>query len=221
MKDRGSNPRWRVFYFFPFLPTRLHRHPLSPFLFVWGCSSDGRAFALHARGTGIDTPHLHYSSFYSFPISFLLHTTLSILFSLKNDNGRIRTYAPDGNCLAGSRLDRSATLSYITIFFPNCPSYPFLFLYFLVPNLSFIFSKKRQWQDLNLRIQRIIDFKSIALDHSATLSIHSFLSSASPFLSLSLLSIPFLYLLFFFLSYLLSYLASYSTFFPFYFCNLQ
>ena len=32
------------------------------------------------------------------------------------------------------------------------------------------FSKKRQWQDLNLRIQRIIDFKSIALDHSATLS---------------------------------------------------
>ena len=30
--------------------------------------------------------------------------------------------------------------------------------------------KKRQWQDLNLRIQRIIDFKSIALDHSATLS---------------------------------------------------
>ena len=125
---------------------------------------------MHARGTGIDTPHLHYSSFYSFPISFLLHTTLSILFSLKNDNGRIRTYAPDGNCLAGSRLDRSATLSYITIFFPNCPSYPFLFLYFLVPNLSFIFSKKRQWQDLNLRIQRIIDFKSIALDHSATLS---------------------------------------------------
>ena len=33
-----------------------------------------------------------------------------------------------------------------------------------------IFLKKRQWQDLNLRIQRIIDFKSIALDHSATLS---------------------------------------------------
>ena len=31
--------------------------------------------------------------------------------------------------------------------------------------------QKRQWQDLNLRIQRIIDFKSIALDHSATLSV--------------------------------------------------
>ena len=82
-------------------------------------------------------------------------------------------------------------------------------LSFYIPHstvLSFLFSKKRQWQDLNLRIQRIIDFKSIALDHSATLSIHSFLSSASPFLSLSLLSIPFLYLLFFFLSY--------PTFFP-------
>ena len=29
---------------------------------------------------------------------------------------------------------------------------------------------KRQWQGSNLRIHRIIDFKSIALDHSATLS---------------------------------------------------
>ena len=37
-------------------------------------------------------------------------------------------------------------------------------------SLYIIFLKKRQWQDLNLRIQRIIDFKSIALDHSATLS---------------------------------------------------
>ena len=26
---------------------------------MWGCSSDGRALALHARGTGIDTQHLH------------------------------------------------------------------------------------------------------------------------------------------------------------------
>ena len=46
-------------------------------------------------------------------------------------------------------------------------------LSFYIPHstvLSFLFSKKRQWQDLNLRIQRIIDFKSIALDHSATLS---------------------------------------------------
>ena len=25
----------------------------------WGCSSNGRALALHARGTGFDPPHLH------------------------------------------------------------------------------------------------------------------------------------------------------------------
>ena len=25
---------------------------------LWGCSSNGRALALHARGTGIDAPHL-------------------------------------------------------------------------------------------------------------------------------------------------------------------
>ena len=25
---------------------------------LWGCSSKGRALALHARGTGIDAPHL-------------------------------------------------------------------------------------------------------------------------------------------------------------------
>ena len=38
--------------------------PLSSFFYVWGCSSDGRALALHARGTGIDTPHLHYTFFF-------------------------------------------------------------------------------------------------------------------------------------------------------------
>ena len=26
----------------------------------WGCSSNGRALALHARGTGIDARHLHF-----------------------------------------------------------------------------------------------------------------------------------------------------------------
>ena len=63
---------------------------------------------------------------------------------------------------------------------PRCLSYYYIFL--LPPSFSssiiylyiFISEKKnlekRQWQDLNLRIQRIIDFKSIALDHSATLS---------------------------------------------------
>ncbi|AET05419.1 hypothetical protein MTR_8g105280 [Medicago truncatula] len=29
---------------------------------MWGCSSHGRALALHARGTGFDTPHLHFFS---------------------------------------------------------------------------------------------------------------------------------------------------------------
>ena len=29
---------------------------------IRGCSSNGRALALHARGTGFDPPHLHFSS---------------------------------------------------------------------------------------------------------------------------------------------------------------
>ena len=45
-------------------------------------------------------------------------------------------------------------------------------LFMSLIRLSIFWTKKRQWQDLNLRIQRIIDFKSIALDHSATLSSH-------------------------------------------------
>ena len=132
---------------------------------------------MHARGTGIDTPHLHYSFFI---LLSLLSLSLSPpLSSLKNDNGRIRTYAPDGNCLAGSRLDRSATLSSTS--YPFLPSPPLLFL---TPSSSFFFSKKRQWQDLNLRIQRIIDFKSIALDHSATLSTRYFFFTLPSLLSL-------------------------------------
>ncbi|AES63732.1 hypothetical protein MTR_2g012640 [Medicago truncatula] len=31
----------------------------SKILTTWGCSSNGRALALHARGTGFDPPHLH------------------------------------------------------------------------------------------------------------------------------------------------------------------
>ena len=56
---------------------------------------------------------------HSFSFNVFLVISLSIfrlfilLFLLyKNDIGRIRTYAPDGNCLAGSRLDHSATMSY-------------------------------------------------------------------------------------------------------------
>ena len=82
--------------------------------------------------------------------------------------------------------------------------------------------KKRQWQDLNLRIQRIIDFKSIALDHSATLSSTLTCSSSLLYLHYSTLlylhystSITYLYLSFpiypssFFLFPLLPFLLSF------------
>ena len=86
---------------------------------------------------------------------------------------------PDCDCVCACDFDLTklvddsvTTMSY--------PSYDFLSLYYValpsfytfprrLPPLL-VFFKKRQWQDLNLRIQRIIDFKSIALDHSATLS---------------------------------------------------
>ena len=111
MEDRGSNPRWRVLFFFFFsldffvltsherleldqivldgdvaqmvehslsmrgargsipristlfsffTPDTDPDYTLTPPCVVRGCSSDGRALALHARGTGIDTPHLHF-----------------------------------------------------------------------------------------------------------------------------------------------------------------
>ena len=135
-------------------------------MFVWGCSSDGRAFALHARGTGIDTPHLHLFLF------LLYHTNIYNLFhrhSLYQKDFQKTTTAgfeptlPKGNCLAGNRLNHSATLSYTIL-----PDRHLLSLSSIDTTKTFL--KKRQWQDLNLRIQRIIDFKSIALDHSATLS---------------------------------------------------
>ena len=84
----------------------------------------------------------------------------------ENDNGRIRTYAPNGNSLAGSRLNHSATLSCLLWSWVSTTSESALGV--VVSGRK----RKRQWQDLNLRIQRIIDFKSIALDHSATLSSH-------------------------------------------------
>ena len=91
---------------------------------------------------------------------------------------------PKGNCLAGNRLNHSATLSYtilqiLLIHYYIYYSLPLSCLYttkfFLKKKLS-----KRQWQDLNLRIQRIIDFKSIALDHSATLSYTDYHTSPYP-----------------------------------------
>ena len=47
-------------------------------------------------------------------LSFFFFSSFSsfLLYQYKNDIGRIRTYAPDGNCLAGSRLNHSATMSY-------------------------------------------------------------------------------------------------------------
>ena len=42
-------------------------------------------------------------------------------------------------------------------------------VYFIHLNHS-VLLKKRQWQDLNLRLQWRSDFESHALDHSATLS---------------------------------------------------
>ena len=82
----------------------------------------------------------------------------------ENDNGRIRTYAPNGNSLAGSRLNHSATLSCLLCSSTSTTSD--------TQKSALGWKRKRQWQDLNLRIRRIIDFKSIALDHSATLSLH-------------------------------------------------
>ena len=50
--------------------------------------------------------------FYFLFIHLFICLFILFLLHIKNDIGRIRTYAPDGNCLAGSRLDHSATMSY-------------------------------------------------------------------------------------------------------------
>ena len=201
MKDRGSNPRWRVFVFFILSSCHLPYPQCPPSLFVWGCSSDGRAFALHARGTGIDTPHLHLFLFF---IDSILHRyILPDIFTQKliqkTTTAGFEPTLPKGNCLAGNRLNHSATLSYTRLYrdvhhthIPH-PIY----------HTTKTFLKKRQWQDLNLRIQRIIDFKSIALDHSATLSSTLTCSSSLLYLHYSTLlylhystSITYLYLSF-------------------------
>ena len=78
-------------------------HRVSFFFYEWGCSSDGRALALHARGTGIDTPHLHlFLFFYTVPIYLLytIHIFTCLKRDSKNDNGRVRTYAPKGKLLS-------------------------------------------------------------------------------------------------------------------------
>ena len=79
--------------------------PLSFFFYEWGCSSDGRALALHARGTGIDTPHLHL--FLSHYIIYTIYNTVK-----KTTTAGFEPTLPKGNCLAGNRLNHSATLSF-------------------------------------------------------------------------------------------------------------
>ena len=146
--------------------------PLSSFFYVWGCSSDGRALALHARGTGIDTPHLHV---------FLFYSLLKTRYNLYNIHDKkiilIKKRQRQGSNLRSQRETAQQATALTTR--PRC-----LLLYYTDERSTIqtvntrhttyihskLFLKKRQWQDLNLRIQRIIDFKSIALDHSATLS---------------------------------------------------
>ena len=122
MKDRGSNPRWRVFIFF-IIPTQRHRRQTAPHCWiVWGCSSDGRALALHARGTGIDTPHLHL--FLSHYIIYTIynipkrhcHNTTRYHTVKKTTTAGFEPTLPKGNCLAGNRLNHSATLSSIILY---------------------------------------------------------------------------------------------------------
>ena len=105
---------------------------------------------------------------------------LTVCCAKENDNGRIRTYAPNGNSLAGSRLNHSATLSCLLCSWASTTSES------VVGVIASGRKRKRQWQDLNLRIRRIIDFKSIALDHSATLSSHR--SGVSHYLGASCVS---------------------------------
>ena len=69
---------------------------------------------------------------------------------------------------------RKACILKLFATFPHFPQTLIIIILLNIYLYIFISEKKnlekRQWQDLNLRIQRIIDFKSIALDHSATLS---------------------------------------------------
>ena len=47
------------FITFAILELFLRKFKLSNTYYQRGCSSYGRALALHARGTGFDSPHLH------------------------------------------------------------------------------------------------------------------------------------------------------------------
>ena len=66
-----------LYYILPILTFILS--PLYYILPCWGCSSDGRAFAQHARGTGIDTPHLHF-----YILSILIPSLCTIILFTSN-----------------------------------------------------------------------------------------------------------------------------------------
>ena len=63
-------------------------------------------------------------------------------------------------------------------------SYSFVYMCMCVC-MSLIY-KKRQWQDSNLRLRRRSDFKSHALDHSATLSSFLYFHFSSCIITLSI-----------------------------------
>ena len=78
---RGSIPRISTLFSFFRLATDTD-YTLWPLCVVRGCSSDGRALALHARGRGIDTPHFHcivYCLMFVFSYLILSYLILSYL----------------------------------------------------------------------------------------------------------------------------------------------
>ena len=146
MKDRGSNPRWRVFTFFSIPLDSLPPLPFIPPFYVWGCSSDGRAFALHARGTGIDTPHLHLFLFF---IDSILHRYIlpdipTQKLIQKTTTAGFEPTLPKGNCLAGNRLNHSATLSSYKLYILFKHLHIIIYLYnmfILYKTIYYIFEK--------------------------------------------------------------------------------
>ena len=86
-------------------------------LSVWGCSSNGRALAQHARGTGIDTLHLHSLQtrsrqdsnlrgqspvdFWSTPLTAWVRL---LTHSAKCDEGGVRTHASEEIAALTQRL---------------------------------------------------------------------------------------------------------------------
>ena len=69
-------------------------------MLLWGCSSNGRALASHARGRGIDTPHLQFfffSSQLALPgtASMQLSTQAAVVCAWDTERGLLTC---DGRC---------------------------------------------------------------------------------------------------------------------------